>query len=212
MLDSRIVRIALATAIGIAIGATQAHAQNEATPARVQDADSAVASQSRWEFRFTSGKLVPTGTQRDVLEKQSGVSAAQLTYVMHQNVAVTGTFGWARSRDIATSGEPRLDLFTYDVGTELRANTFALSKSSTVRPFAGVGAGGRTYNYRSLDVDATHNVAAYGSVGSELGVKRVHTRIEVRDYVTRFKPLTGAGASDTRNDVSVLIGIAVSSR
>ena len=40
------------------------------TEGRPQDADTAVASNSRWEFRFTSGKLVPTGTQRDVLEKQ----------------------------------------------------------------------------------------------------------------------------------------------
>src|SRR4051812_2118808 len=124
MLHSRIARIALAIAIGAAVAATQAHAQDADSPART----------THWEFRLTSGKLVPTGAQRDVLEKQSGVSAAQLTYVMHPNVAVTGTFGWARSRDIATSGDPKLDLFTYDVGTELRANTFALTKSSTLRP------------------------------------------------------------------------------
>ena len=77
----------------------------------------------------------------------------------------------------------------------------------TFSPFAGVGAGGRSYNHRSLDVDATHNVAAYGSAGAELGIRRVRQRLEVRDYVTGFRPLDGVGAARTGNDVVVMAGL-----
>ena len=74
------------------------------------------------------------------------------------------------------------------------------------------GAGGRSYNYRKLDVDATHNLAAYGSVGGELGIRRVRVRLEARDYVTGFKPLAGEGAARTGNDVVVMAGLRFVSR
>ena len=203
MLHSRIVRIALASAITAAgFGVTKIHAQ---------EVTAAPAQSSSWEFAFTSGKVLPTGAQRDAIKK-ADLSAAQLSYVMQQRYALIATLGWARSRDITTAREHRLDLFTYDVGAEVRANPLKLGTNSSVRPFAGLGAGGRTYNYRHLDVDATHNAAAYGSLGSEIGVRRVHVRIEARDYVTQFKPLSGAGSSDTRNDVSLLIGVSVASK
>ena len=37
-------------------------------------------------------------------------------------------------------------------------------------------------------------------------------RLEVRDYLTRFKPLAGAGASATRNDVVALVGLRLTKR
>jgi hypothetical protein len=55
-------------------------------------------------------------------------------------------------------------------------------------------------------VDATNNLAGYGTVGGELGVGRVGVRLEVRDYVTGFKPLAGIGTSATRNDVMMMLG------
>ena len=53
---------------------------------------------SRWEMRFTSGALVSTGTQRSFV-KDAQMSAAQLSWLVRPSLAVTGTFGWARSRD-----------------------------------------------------------------------------------------------------------------
>jgi hypothetical protein len=79
-------------------------------------------------------------------------------------------------------------------------------------PFAGIGAGGRSYNYRKLDVDATHNLAAYGSVGGELGIRRLRVRLEARDYVTGFKPLSGVGTARTGNDVVVMAGFRIVGR
>ena len=90
---------------------------------------------------------------------------------------------------------------------EARAPRWISGNGVAFTPFAGAGAGGRSYNYRNLDVDATHNLAAYGSVGGELGVGRVHVRLEARDYVAGFKPLSGGGASRTGNDVVVMAGL-----
>ena len=163
---------------------------------------------SRFEFIVSSGGLLPTGDQRDAL-KRANMTIAQLSYAVRPYLAITTSAGWARSRDIATVGTPKLDVFTYDVGAELRANEWLSGKGLTFTPFAGGGAGGRSYNYRSLDVDATHNLAAYGSAGAELGYRRIRFRVEARDYMTGFKPMMVNGASGSRNDVSVMAGFRI---
>lgn len=165
----------------------------------------------RWELVVPGGAIVPTGVQRDAI-KRGNLTAVQLTYVARPAFAVTSTFGWARSRDVATAGSPKLDVFTYDVGAEVRAPRWLSGKTMTFSPFAGVGAGGRSYNYRKLDVAATHNVAAYASAGGELGFRRVRVRLEARDYVTGFKPLDGVGGARTGNDIVVMAGLRLVSR
>jgi hypothetical protein len=82
----------------------------------------------------------------------------------------------------------------------------------TFRPFVGAGAGGRSYNHRKLDLDATHDVAGYGTVGGEFGAGRVGLRLEVRDYVTGFKPLVGRGSATTRNDLVLMAGLRFNRR
>jgi hypothetical protein len=174
-------------------------------------AQDAPAHRPGWEFLVHSGTVIPTGAQRESV-KRGKLTAAQLTYVAHPAVAVTATVGWARSRDIASAGDPKLDVFTYDVGAEFRAPRHSLGGRFSIRPFAGIGAGARSYDYRSLDMDATHNAAAYGSAGAELGSRRVRLRVEAREYVTGFKPLSGAGRADTRNDVAIMAGLRFAAR
>jgi hypothetical protein len=178
-------------------------AQEESHPAPQQ--------KSRWEFVVLSGTLVPTGAQRDVI-KRGDLSAAQLTFVARPALALTSTVGWTRSRDVSVGNNPKLDVFTYDAGVELRAPRWNLGDAVSIASFAGAGAGGRSYNYRKLDVDATHNVSGYASVGTEVGVRRVHVRLEARDYLTGFKPLTGIGASRSGNDVAVMVGLRLAAR
>ncbi len=159
-----------------------------------------------WEFRVTSGALVGTGTQRNSI-KDARVTAAQLSFVSRPSLAITGTFGWAASRELTSLDTPKLDVFTYDLGIEARPTQWFVDRAVTFSPFIGVGAGARSYNYRSLDVDATNNLAAYATAGGELGVGRVGLRLEVRDYATGFKPLAGAGTSDVRNDVLIMAAV-----
>ena len=125
-------------------------------------AQSAPAPKPSWEFLVASGTLIPTGAQRQDLQR-ANITAAQLAYVVRPDLAITGTFGWARSRDLASVARPRLDVFTYDLGAEVRSMRWAEGRATTFSPFAGAGVGGRSYNYHSPNVDSTHNAAGYVS-------------------------------------------------
>lgn len=175
--------------------------------AQTQMPDSArLTRTSRWELLGSSGALLPSGTQRDAI-KRAPLSTAQLLFALNPRVALLTTVGWGRSRDLSLAETPKLSIFTYDVGVESRAPHWIEKKGVSLMPFAGVGAGGRSYNHRGLDLDATHNLAAYASAGGELGMGRVHLRLEAREYVSGFKPLVGSGKGDRRQDYSLLAGL-----
>ena len=181
------------------------------TCAQSAAAPSSAPPANRWDLRFTSGALVPTGNQRNAL-KDAQASAVQFSWLVLPSLAVTGTFGWARSRDLASVATPKLDVFTSDLGVEARSAKWFAGRAVTLIPFAGVGAGARSYNYRKLDVDATNNLAGYVAVGGEVAVGRVGLRLEARDYATGFKPLVGAGTSATRNDIVIMAGLSFNRR
>jgi hypothetical protein len=183
-------------ALSGALAATDANAQN-VTP----------STDIGFEIRPYAGAYLPTGDQRDLL-KDALLVGAQASYRILPQLAVTGTFGWSPSKDRITAGDQTLDLYQYDIGAEARAPSWLASDAWDFTPFAGLGVGGRTYDYRDLDVDAKTNVAGYGALGAELGFGRTGVRLEARDYVSQFKPLTG-GDSKTRNDVTLAAGLTL---
>jgi len=174
--------------------------------ARTSAAQSSTVSASAWEIRFTGGVFIPTGHQRSNL-KDAQMSAAQVSWLVRPSLALTGTFGWARSRDLTSADSPKLDIFSTDVGIEARPAHWGADRMISFSPFAGLGAGARSYNSRQRDVDARSSVAGYGAVGGELGVGRVGVRLEVRDYATRARPLVGPGTPGARNDVVFMAGL-----
>lgn len=204
------IAVAVVGAFIILTAATRA-AEAQTPSAENADAFASPAKKPAWEFLVSSGSIAPTGGQRDAI-KRSNLTVAQLSYVVRPPLALTASIGWARSRDIATVGDPRLDVFTYDLGAEFRAPGWSTGHEVTFRPFTGVGAGARSYNYRSLEVDARHNVSGYVAAGGEFGFKRVGLRLEVRDYVSGFKPLAGGGTATTGNDVVVMAGLRFGTR
>lgn len=169
-------------------------------------AQSASARNQTWELRIPSGSLIATGDLRHEI-KNAQSSAVQLSWAVRPQLAITGTFSWARSRDLASAGAPKLDVFTSDVGAELRSAERNREGRVSARGFVGAGAGARSYNHRTLDVNATHNLAAYASVGGELGIQRIALRLEARDYATGFRPLMTGGTSSARNDVVVMVAV-----
>ena len=193
---SLLIAAALGSTAAIAPLSAQATTETQTTPEH----------KPGWELLVSSGVVVPTGAQRTRVA-QGKLTAAQVSYVVRPSIAVTASLGWARTRDIATVNDPKLDAFTYDVGAEFRASKLIGGSAISLSPFAGIGAGGRSYNYRSLSAPATSNVAGYGSVGGELGVGRIRLRVEARDYLTGFRPLAGEGAARSGNDVVLMGGL-----
>ncbi len=172
----------------------------------------APAQKGPFEIRFTSGELVATGDQRRFV-KDGQLSGVQMSWSLNPMFAVTSAFAWARSRDLTTSDKPKLDVFTSDLGVEARPAQWLSGRRVTFSPIVGLGAGVRSYNYRSLDADARHNLAGYGSIGGEFGImRRVGVRLEARDYASGYKPLIGAGTSVTRNDVVIMAALRVNLR
>ena len=195
-------RSAIALAAGavalIAATATSAHAQTTKEPQPEQ--------KTGWGFHVTEGRLVPTGSQRQVLGR-ANLTAAQVSYVVHPAFALRSTIGWARSRDLTLGGDVKLDLFTYDIGGEVRGGQWGGSAKRNFIPFVGGGAGARSYNHRDVEIAATHQATAYVSAGGELGIRRVRVRFDVRDYVSGF-----TSSSRARNDVVVLTSLRLVGR
>lgn len=195
LIDVRIVRrVMLASAMLAALAAPGAAARAQGAAAG-------------FEFRPFVGAYVPTGEQRDLL-KDAVLLGAQASWLVRPALAITGTFGWAPSKDRLSSGDQTLDIYQYDVGAELRAVSWLAGGTWDFTPFVGLGAGGRTYDYRDLDVDASTNLAGYGALGGDIGVGAVALRVEVRNYVSRFRPLSGGGGGETRNDIGVAAGLS----
>ena len=161
----------------------------------------------RFELRPFVGAYIPTGDQRDFLE-DAVLAGAQLSWRAIPALAITGTFGWSPSKDRITPGDQKLDIYQYDVGAELRAASLYKGGVWELSPFAGLGVGGRTYDYRDLDVGAKSNVDGYAALGGDIGFGPIGFRIEGRDYVSQFKPLTGSGDTKTRNDIGIAFGVA----
>jgi hypothetical protein len=162
---------------------------------------------SGFEIRPFVGAFIPTGDQRDLL-KDAVLVGGQLSWHALPALALTGTFGWSPSKDRLTAGNQTLDIYQYDVGAELRAPTFLDNGPWNFTPFAGLGLGGRTYSYRDLDVDSKSNFDGYGALGGDIGFGPIALRIEARDYVSQFKPLTGSGDTKTRNDIGLAAGVS----
>jgi hypothetical protein len=169
------------------------------------------SSSPRWALFITTGSMMPTGELHHAL-RSAPLTAAQVLWLPRPRVAVVGTLGWARSRDLVTVGAPKVDAITADLGAELRSEARDLGAWGRIGGFVGSGIGMRRYDSRAVDTDASHHVATYVAVGTDLTVRRVGLRIELRDYASGFAPLTGAGERTIGNDVVVMTSLRLHRR
>lgn len=160
---------------------------------------------ARGAIRPFVGANIPTGDQRDFL-KDAVLVGAQASWIATPNVSLTASLGWAPAKDKISAGDQTLDIYQYDLGLEGRS---AATSVGRFVPFIGAGLGGRTYNYRDLDVESKTNVAGYGALGVDVPLGGVSLRIEGRDYISRFEPLSGSGETKTRNDVALFAALGV---
>lgn len=148
------------------------------------------------------GAYVPTGDQRDLLE-DSVLAGLTVSYDVHPNVAVVGGFTWAPTRTKGVLGRQDLDLLQYDLGVQGQA-PILLAPGWTLKPFVGVGVGGRTYEFRNVSSGGQTDFAGYVSAGAGLEYQAVELRLTARDYLSAFDGLGNLEVSSTaRNDLSM---------
>ena len=161
-------------------------------------------------LRPVVGALMGTGDQHDAL-KSAVLVGGQASYAFHPNFALVGTFGWSPSQDKLSAQQPKLDLYQYDLGLEGRLSDLTASSSFITRPYATLGAGGRTYSLRNVpNADAQTNALGYGAVGVDLDheSRKFGVRLEARDNVTAFKGFRGELADrKARNDIQLSAGL-----
>lgn len=157
------------------------------------------------EVRPFAGANIPTGPQRDVFT-DGGMLGAQVALEIKPSLHVLGTFGWVASQTTYFVSNDHVNVFTYDVGVEF-GMVQPLGGSWELKPFAGIGAGGRTYTYRGPLPDRTCG-SGYVALGTEFQIAPWAFRVEARDNLFCYKaPLAGA-KSQTRNDVGLSLGLA----
>lgn len=168
-------------------------------------AQSSASMKPGLELLLPTGTINPTGAQEDELER-ANLTAVQLSYGLRPDVVFTSTVGWGRTRPVGRGTDAKLDVFTYDVGTEFRLPRRTGDGRFNFKPFAGIGAGARSYNFRNVDTATAHDLAAYVSAGGEIALAKVRLRLEVRDYITWRNPSDASG-SVRRNDVVFMAGL-----
>ena len=158
------------------------------------------------EVRPFIGAYVPFSAQRADFRTATTVGA-QAAYEWGSFFHVVGTFGWTHGHNkFASLSKDNTYIMHYDLGGELNL-VLDLSDSWMMRPFMGIGGGGRSYDYGDASVATRSCTAGYGSVGTELQSGVVAFRVEARDYLNCFEsPITGT--KKTRNDGLFSVGLA----
>src|SRR5512144_2353858 len=101
MIMSRTNRSTLSTIPARALAAAVFALTSSVATAGAQDA---VAHTNGFELRPYAGAFIPTGKQRDLL-RDAVIVGGQASYRLNPQFAITGTLGWAPSKDRITPGD-----------------------------------------------------------------------------------------------------------
>ena len=160
----------------------------------------------RPEIRPFAGVYVPTGALRHDF-KSATMLGMQVAMELNDNLHVLGSLGWTHGHaKFAVLNDDVAYIWQYDAGVEF--NLLAeLGNQWLLRPLAGLGAGGRTYDYQAEGVGTSSCLAGYGALGTELQRGAIALRLEGRNYLACIdSPRTGR--QHTRNDLGIMFGFA----
>lgn len=157
------------------------------------------------EVRPFVGAFIPTGDQGDVFDVAllaGGQVAVEAADMLH----VVGTVAFSGPEfDKLAASNGHMHIFQFDLGGELFQNV-EFNNDWLFRPFVGLGAGVRRYDPTTVGPSKNYP-AGYGALGAEFQLNRFAVRFEARDYLTRFKGLSGNDAASTRNEIALSTGM-----
>ena len=165
----------------------------------------APAGNEAFSIRPLVGAYIPSGAQHRELSS-SVVTGSEVAYALNAPIRLVGAVTWTPSRERSFSNA-RSSIIQYDAGAELIPRRSA-DTPWQLSPFLGAGLGGRSYRLRSGTTPSQSDFAGYGALGAELERGGVGARIEVRDYVSRFKLLPGTGTT-TRDDLMLTAALSI---
>jgi hypothetical protein len=159
---------------------------------------------ARPEIRPFASLYVPMGSLRGHLTHGSTVGL-QGALEMSSRFHLLSTLSWTAGHEKHVDRDELTQIWQYDVGAEL--NTYREVQGGwLLRPFIGVGVGGRTYKFPE-GVPLSSCAAAYGALGTELQKRRLAYRLEWRSYVSCYKS-PGTHDRDPRTDYQFAAGFA----
>jgi hypothetical protein len=162
---------------------------------------------SRFQTRTTVGAFIPTGAHGNLFDAGPAFGS-QVSFKVNETFSIVGAFLRSSSEEESPTSD-EVDIYQYDIGAEAGTSVMGSARWH-LRPYIGVGIGGRSYNYADITGEAQHNLAGYASAGAQLQLGRAGIRLEARDYVSNFKGLSGEYESGkTRNDLMVTTGLSI---
>jgi hypothetical protein len=124
---------------------------------------------------------------------------------MSSRFHLVSTISWTAGHAKHIDRDDLTQIYQYDLGAEL--NTYReMQFGWLLRPFIGMGAGGRTYVHPK-GVPLSGCPAAYGALGSELQRRSLAYRVEWRGYFSCYKS-PGKRDRDPRTDYQFSLGLA----
>ena len=150
------------------------------------------------------GGFLPTGASRGSVSNGYAIGA-QIGIAFTPRIATVAT-AFVTQTKFRAIDVVEVTLVQYDVGVEFAPGA-PHESTHRVIPFVGLGAGGRTYNFRDAGTATRTYPAVYVAAGSEIRLQRIALRMEARGYASRQE--REAGAAVTSTDVVGLAGLAV---
>ena len=157
------------------------------------------------EVRPVVGAFVPLGDHRDEFRNATMLGAQgalELNEFFHLVANVSWTHGHTRGAAFRTD---LTHIWQYDAGMEV-GRMLEATDMVAMRPFVGLGGGGRTYDYRDAGAGAATCTAGYGSLGTEFQRDMMALRLEGRGYATCYESRITA-RQETRYDAALLLGV-----
>ncbi|MEX2154446.1 MAG: outer membrane beta-barrel protein [Gemmatimonadaceae bacterium] len=158
------------------------------------------------EIRPFVGAYIPTSDHSNDF-KAATMVGAQGAFELSENFHFVSSVSWALGHNkFAGYSTDNTNIWAYDVGGEMNLVN-EITDNWFLKPFVGLGAGGRTYDYRARGVGTKTCTTGYGALGTEFQSGLVALRFEARDYLSCFQsPVTGK--RQTRNDAAFTFGLA----
>jgi hypothetical protein len=169
----------------------------------------AAAQQSsavRLELRPFAARYVPIGSQSDDFQSAAAYGL-QTALELNRHTHLLASVGWTDGRSkMSWLSKDGAAIWQYDFGAEFNG-VAEMGYGWLFRPFVGVGAGARTYDYEATEANSRTCSAGYAALGSEFQTGPLALRFESRGYVNCYQsPLNSS--KKNRGDLLFALGFA----